>query len=121
MKESKNLTNPESLSKLQLHSSKSAINKKLGPRHKYQLQNTQDLGRRNFIDNQIAKTIQGGQLQDLYLIRELMKSKYQKYQNHDLVKEAFYRQKISQINSAVKEIKAQFLNVVRNHQQQKLR
>ena len=121
MKESKNLTNPESLSKLQLHSSKSAINKKLGPRHNYQLQNTQDLGRRNFIDNQIAKTIQGGQLQDLYLIRELMKSKYQKYQNHDLVKEAFYRQKISQINSAVKEIKAQFLNVVRNHQQQKLR
>ena len=42
---------------------------------------------------------------DLYIVREQMKAKYRKWKDRNLLKEEFYRQRISQISAALLKIK----------------
>ena len=58
--------------------------------------------RREFLDKEIYKLLKYGSSEDISMARDFFKGKYIKYQNKNLIKELYYRSKLSDLNNALR-------------------
>lgn len=58
--------------------------------------------RREFLDKEIIKVIKQGSSEEITMVRDHVKSKFQKWYNKSLVKEVYYRSKLTELNTALK-------------------